>query len=265
MLGAIAGDIVGSIYEGRPIKSTAFPLFGRGCTPTDDSVLTIAVADALMGDRDFAAALRRYARRYPRAGYGGMFLRWAADDNAGPYNSFGNGSAMRVSPVAWVAGSESEVLTLAAETAAATHNHPEGIKGAQATAMAIWLALEGVPGEEIADRVTETYGYALSIPVATIRETYRFDVTCQGSVPQALRCAFEAASYEEAVRLAVSLGGDSDTQACIAGAVAEARFGLPTDIAAQAMGHLDADLRSVVERFLKRHGKRARTLPPEPS
>lgn len=256
MLGAIAGDIIGSVYEHRPIKTTDFALFGEGCAATDDSVLTVATADALMGDGDFAGHFRRYAKRYPNAGYGGMFLGWMADEGAGPYNSFGNGSAMRVSPVAWFAKSEPEALKLAADAAGVTHNHPEGIKGAQAVALSIWLARDGASGADIARAVAETFGYDLSVPVAHIRETYGFDVTCQGSVPQALRCATEAASHEEAVRLAVSLGGDADTLACIAGAVAEARFGLSPEIARKAMTYLDDDLRSVVIRFCKRHVKR---------
>lgn len=253
MLGAIAGDIIGSIYEHHTIKTTDFPLFGKGCAATDDSVLTIATADALMGNGDFARHFRSYARRYPNAGYGGMFLAWMAGDNAGPYNSFGNGSAMRVSPVGWFAESREDALNLAAGTAAVTHNHPEGIKGAQATALAIWLARNKASGEDISRAITGNFGYDLSAPVARIRETYRFDVTCQGSVPQALRCALEAGSYEEAVRMAVSLGGDADTQACIAGAVAEALLGLPEDIAERAMTYLDGDLRSVAKRFRKRH------------
>ena len=253
MLGAIAGDIIGSIYEYRTIKSTGFLLFGEGCAATDDSVLTIATADGLMNDGDFASQYRSYTRRYPNAGYGGMFLGWATDATAGPYNSFGNGSAMRVSPVGWFAGSPEEALRLAAATARVTHDHPEGIKGARAVGLAIWLARNKTPGGDIARRVTKQFGYDLAVPVARIRETYGFDVTCQGSVPQALRCAIEAGSYEEAVRMAVSLGGDADTQACIAGSVTEARFGLPSDIAERAMGYLDDDLRSVVTRFCKRH------------
>jgi len=256
MLGAIAGDIIGSIYEHRTINTTDFPLFGEGCAATDDSVLTVATAEALMGDRDFAVHFRGYGRRYPDAGYGGMFLGWIGDDGAGPYNSFGNGSAMRVSPVGWFARSEQETLDLATDTAAVTHNHPEGVMGAQAVALAIWLARGKASGGDIAREITRHFAYDLSISVDRIRETYGFDMTCQGSVPQALRCAIEADSYEVAVRLAVSLGGDADTQACIAGAVAEARFGLPSDIARKAMTYLDGDLRSVVTRFYKRHVKK---------
>jgi len=255
MLGTIAGDIIGSPYEYHTIKTTDFPLFGSDSVATDDSVLTIATADALLGDDDFAGHFRHYARRYPDAGYGGMFLGWMNDDNAGPYNSYGNGSAMRVAPVGWFARSSEEALDLAAGTAIVTHSHPEGIKGAQATALAIWLARQKTSAEDITRAVTETFGYDLSVSVARIRETYGYDVTCQGSVPQALRCALEADSYEEAVRMAVSLGGDADTQACIAGAVAEARFGLPKDIAERAMTYLDGKLRLVVTRFRKRYVK----------
>ncbi len=253
MLGAIAGDIIGSIYEHRTIKTTDFPLFGEGCSATDDSVLTIATADALMGEADFARHYKSYARRYPNAGYGGMFLSWAADDSAGPYNSFGNGSAMRVSPVGWFSKTREEALQLATDTARVTHNHPEGVKGAQATALAVWLARHRTSAKEIAREITDQFSYDLSAPVTRIRETYGFDVTCQGSVPQALRCALEATSYEEAVRLAVSLGGDTDTQACIAGSIAEARFGLPSGIARKAMSYLNDDLRSIVKRFCKHY------------
>ncbi len=255
MLGAIAGDIIGSIYEYRSIKTTDFPLFGKDCEFTDDSVLTIAVADALMGERNFAERFRTYARRYPDAGYGGMFKGWVAADGAGPYNSYGNGSAMRVSPVAWIAESEDEVLRLAAATADVTHNHREGIKGAKATALAAWLARQGAKPKEIGTAVNTAFGYDLETRVDDIRKTYRYDVTSQGSVPQALRCAIEAKSYEHAVRMAVSLGGDADTQACIAGAVAEARFGLPGRIAKKAMTYLDDDLRDVVARFRRRYVK----------
>jgi len=253
MLGAIAGDIIGSIYEYRSIKTTEFDLFGLGCEFTDDSVLTIAVADALMGEGNFADTFRTYVRRYPNAGYGGMFQQWAADSRAGPYNSYGNGSAMRVSAAAWIAKSEDEAVQLAAATAAVTHNHPEGIKGAQATALAAWLARQGADRKKIAAAVSEAFGYDLSLSVDEIRKTYGYDITCQGSVPPAIRCALEANSFEEAVRLAVSLGGDADTQACIAGSIAEARFGIPKRMAKKAMTHLDDDLRAVVRRFRRRY------------
>ena len=256
MIGAIAGDIIGSVYEHRPIKTTDFPLFSEGCRATDDSVLTIAVAATLMDGDDFAASLRTYGRRYPDAGYGAMFRQWVQSDHAGPYNSFGNGSAMRVSPVAWFADSEDQVLELAARTANPTYNHAEGLKGAKATALAIWPALGGAIGAAIGRAVGDATGYDLSRTVAQIRPGYGFDVTCQGSVPEALICALEAESYEDAVRLAVSLGGDADTQACIAGAIAEARFGVPASIAETALAYLDDDLRSVAIRFRDNYGMR---------
>jgi len=253
MLGAIAGDIIGSVYEWRSIKTTEFPLFDDERAFTDDSVLTIAVADALLGDGDFEASLRSYARRYPDAGYGASFKRWSLDPAAGPYDSYGNGSAMRVSAVAWFAETEDQALDLANRSAVPTHNHPEGVKGAQATALAIWLARDGSDAEAIRDAVSRRFGYDLSRDAATIRPGYGFDVTCQGSVPEAICCALEAKSFEDAVRLAVSLGGDADTQACIAGAIAEARFGLPRNIAKRALGYLDDDLRSIVVRFRRRY------------
>jgi len=253
MLGAIAGDIIGSPYEGRPIKTTDFPLFGKGCSITDDSVLTIATAEALIGNKEFSHHYKRYAKRYPDAGYGGMFIRWAASEKSSPYNSYGNGSAMRVSPVGWFAQSAEEALELAHQSASVTHNHPEGIKGAQAVALSIWLAREKASASDISRSITERFGYDLSQPITQIRDTYGFDVTCQGCVPQAIRCAIEATSYEEAVRLAVSLGGDADTQACIAGSIAEARFGLPAKLAKTAKTYLDAPLLSVATSFNKRY------------
>ena len=254
MIGAILGDVVGSRFEHHPIKTTEFDLLTVACEATDDSVLTVATAEALMGDRDFASAYREWGRRYPWAGYGGWFLDWLDDEEAGPYRSFGNGSAMRVAPVGWFASSLEEALELARETAVVTHDHPEGVKGAKAVAAAVWLARQGVEPSKLRDELEARFAYELRRSISNIRLTYAFDVTCQGSVPEALICALEARSVEEAVRLAVSLGGDADTQACIAGAVAEARFGgVPAELEAAVRPYLDEEMAAVVESFRARH------------
>ncbi len=255
MLGAIAGDIAGSAYESRPVKCKDVPLFGPLATFTDDTVLTVAVADALLGDRDYGRALRTYTRRHPLRGYGGHFLRWAVASGMGPYNSFGNGSAMRVSPVAWAFDSQDDVLREAARTAECTHNHPEGIKGAQATALAVFLARNGKDKESIRRHISELFGYDLARTIDEIRPGYSFDVTCQGSVPEAIIAFLDSHSYEDALRSAVSLGGDSDTQACIAGAVAEAHYkDIPTEFLRQIRTHLTEGLWDTTVRFYRRHG-----------
>ncbi len=248
MLGAIAGDIVGSIYEHRNIKTKDFPLFGARCGFTDDTVCTIAIADCLMAGGDFADYLRRYARAYPNRGYGGMFQQWAMG-GGGPYNSWGNGSAMRVSPVAHAARDERDLLDLAARSSAVTHDHPDAVAGAQAVALAMWLARAGADAASIRREIAARFGYDLSPSVDEIRPHDRFDVSAAGTVPQAITCALEATGYEDALRNAISIGGDSDTLACIAGGIAELLFGLPDDIAATARRHLTDDLRAVVDQF----------------
>jgi len=253
MLGAIAGDIIGSRFEGRPTKTKSFELITPECTYTDDSVLTVAVADCLLNGTDYTEAFKDYYRRYPLAGYGGRFQLWAASGEAEPYFSFGNGSAMRVSPVGWFFTDQETVLTQAERCAAVTHNHPEGIKGAQAVALAVSMALSGSGQDEIKEEIQDRFGYNLDRDLADIRVSYSFDVTCQGSVPEALLAFLQSDGYEDAVRNAVSLGGDSDTQACIAGAVAEAYFGgVPSDLRPPIMRILDEDLRRVLLAFEER-------------
>ena len=250
MLGAIIGDIVGSPYEDYSDKVCDFELFIPYCRATDDSVMTIAIGCACVNsdindEDDFKETAVIYMRElgnlYPNAGYGGKFYRWLRDSEMGPYGSFGNGSAMRVSPVAWAADSLEQAEMLAAWSAEVTHDHPEGIRGAQAIAAAIWMARNGSDKAEIKEYIEENY-YSLDFTIDEIRDDYRFDVTCQGSVPQAIRCFLEAESYEEAIRLAVSLGGDCDTQAAMAGSIAEAFFGIPDDIAEQGLSYLDDTL-----------------------
>lgn len=254
MLGAIAGDVIGSVYERHPIKTTGFPLFAEGSRFTDDTVLTVAVAYAILQGEDYAVSLRQFGRRYPRAGYGGTFYRWLFTEDHGPYNSWGNGSAMRVSPVGLAFDTESEVLAQAEASAAVTHNHPEGIKGAQATALAVFLARTGVQKEQIRTRIVEEFGYYLARTVAAIRPSYQFDVSCQGTVPEAIIAFLDSHDYEDAVRLAISLGGDSDTLACIAGSIAAPYYGqIPETIIRPVRQLLPADLLAVVDEFQKRY------------
>lgn len=256
MLGAIGGDIIGSVYEGRPVKTTAFPLFSRRSRFTDDTVLTAATAHAILEDGDYAAAFKAFGRRYPDAGYGGTFFRWLFSEESRPYNSWGNGSAMRVSPVGLAFESEAEVLEEAERSAAVTHNHPEGIKGAQATALSVFLARKGAGRDEIRDAVSRRFGYDLARTVEAIRPAYRFDVSCQGSVPESIIAFLESGSYEDAVRKAVSLGGDSDTMACIAGGIAEAFYGgLPESIGREIRARLPGGLLQVIERFRASYGR----------
>jgi ADP-ribosylglycohydrolase len=255
MLGAIAGDIIGSVYEAVPIKTPYFyPLFDERARFTDDTVLTVAVADAILLGSTYGSKLRAYFRFYPYAGYGGNFTRWAMSGRGSPYNSYGNGSAMRVSPVAYAWDTLEEVLVKAKESAEVTHNHPEGIKGAQATAAAVFLARHKTPKIDIMDYVEKTFGYDLGRTLDAIRPDYRFDVTCQGTVPEALIAFLESDGYEDAVRKAISLGGDSDTLACITGAIAGAYYGVPDDIRAEAWVRLDDGLRGVVGTFLACYG-----------
>lgn len=250
MLGAIAGDVIGSVYEHDPIKHKDFALFDPHCTFTDDTVLTVAIAEAILTDTPYVDCIRRFGRRHPGAGYGASFIGWLHRDGAGPYNSWGNGSAMRVSPVGFAFDSEDEVLHQARLSAQITHDHPEGIKGAQATALAVYLARTGHDKASIRARIEARFGYDLDRTVDGIRPGYSFDVSCQGSVPEALVAFLDAHDYEDAVRNAVSLGGDSDTLACIAGGIAEAFYGgVPQAIGAQVQALLTPDLLDVTRRF----------------
>ncbi|MFC1836736.1 ADP-ribosylglycohydrolase family protein [Thermodesulfobacteriota bacterium] len=255
MIGAIAGDIIGSIYEHRNTKSTDFPLFDDRCRFTDDTVLTAAVAEAILTGSGYSDKLREYFHGYPTSGYGMGFIRWASTPGSGPYNSWGNGSAMRVSPVGFAFDTIEDVLRQAKASAEVTHNHPEGIKGAQAVATCIFLARTGADRGRIKQYVRETFGYDLSEPLDSIREYYRFDVSCQGSVPQAITAFIESEHYEDAVRKAISIGGDSDTIACIAGGIAEAFYGgVPQPIVAKVRERLDGPLSRVVDDFRSRYG-----------
>lgn len=225
MKGAIIGDIVGSRLERSGPKTTDFDLFTVECHYTDDTVLTVAVADAILGQKDFGATIKSYALRYPNAGYGGTFRKWMRDELEEEYCSWGNGSAMRVSPVGWLYNDLDTILVKAWETAMPTHGHPEGVKGAQAIAAAIFLARQGGGKEDIRKYITNTFGYNLRRTVEEIRPDYTFDVSCQGSVPEAIIAFLDSRDLVDAIRLAVSLGGDTDTQAAMAGSIAEAFYG----------------------------------------
>lgn len=253
MIGAIAGDIIGSVYEFHGIKTEDFPLFIPRSHFTDDTVLTVAVADSILTGIGYAEAFKKWGRLYPHAGYGGMFRQWLRSDDNAPYNSYGNGSAMRVSPVGFAFDSLYKVLEEAKKSAEATHNHPEGIKGAQAVAAAIFLSRTGVNKKEIKKYIEENFKYNLSITLAELRPHYHFNETCQGTVPQAIVAFLESTDYENAVRKAVSLGGDSDTIACITGGIAEAFYSeVPEYIIEETRRRLDRSLLSVIDSFKSR-------------
>lgn len=255
MIGAIAGDIIGSVYEHHPIKTVDFPLFQPGCRFTDDSVLTVAVAYAIMEQVDYATALRTFGRKYPRAGYGGAFIEWLFAPVSRPYNSWGNGAAMRVSPVGFAFPDEERVLSEAKRSAEVSHNHPEGIKGAQATALAVFLARRGESKENIRLRISRDFGYNLERTVAEIRPHYHFDISCQGTVPEAIIAFLESEDYVEAIRKAISLGGDSDTLACITGGIAQAFYQeIPDSILKAVSGLLPDELLTVVKTFNDTYG-----------
>ena len=260
MLGAIIGDIVGSIYEWDRIKTKKFEFFGERCFFTDDSVCTIAVADILLHDLPPAETMQKWCQRYPDCSYGGMFGRWIFNDTPQPYNSYGNGAAMRVSPAAFLNRDDLDAALAAADKVTEiTHNHPEGMKGARATTHAIWLAFQGEDIGTIRQTITTEYGYDLTKSLDEIRPNYPPKpppeytpgfpslVTCMGSVPQAIICALEAVSYEDAVRNAVSLGADSDTLAAIAGSIAEAMHGIPEEFVERTMNDYLAEAQDICE------------------
>jgi len=258
VIGAIAGDIIGSVYEYYPIKTKDFALFDSRCAFTDDSVLTIAVAKAILEDGNYQKAVWEMGRRYPDAGYGLSFIRWLDSSDPRPYNSWGNGSAMRVSPVGFAFDSVDAVLREAARTAEISHNHPEGVKGAQATALAVFLARTTNDKDRIRTEVIDRFGYDLKRSVDGIRPSYRFDISCQGTVPQALIAFLDSDSYEDAIRNAISLGGDSDTLACITGGIAEAYYGpVPQFIRDKVKEALTDDLWHITDAFCRRYGTEA--------
>lgn len=251
MTGAIAGDIIGSVYEFDNIKTTDFPLFTNESDYTDDTIMTVAVADWLLNGGDLAKVMQRYGREYPypTGGYGGRFSGWLREKDPQPYNSWGNGSAMRVSAVGWMFDSLEKTLEVAKETAVVTHNHPEGIKGAQATAAAIYLARTGKSKQDIKLYIETTFSYDLGRTCDEIRPFYRFNESCHGTVPEAIIAFLDSSDFENAIRLAVSLGGDSDTLACITGGIAEAFYGIPEDIEKQVYDKLPGTFQKVIKEF----------------
>ena len=259
MIGAILGDIVGSIYEFDNIKTKEFELFDKECFFTDDSVMTIAIAEALMQTEEIneenledfkenlITVMHEIGVKYPDCGYGGHFLVWILRNKREPYNSFGNGSAMRVSAVGWYAKTLEEAELIARATAEVSHNHPEGIKGAVATAGAVFLARTGATMGELRDYISKYY--TIDFTIDEIRPIYDYDITCQGTVPQAMQAFFESTNFEDAIRNAISIGGDSDTLAAITGAVAEAYYGIPDDLKETTLSYLDERLLDITERF----------------
>jgi ADP-ribosylglycohydrolase len=252
VLGAIIGDIAGSVYEFNNRKSKTIELFHSESRFTDDTVLTLATMDALLNAKPFASVYKEWYRKYPAAGYGAGFRKWAEADNPEVYQSWGNGSAMRVSPVGWYFETLEEVLEQAQSSAAVSHNHREGIKGAQATAAAVFLARTGQSKMQIKKYIEHKFNYDLNESLDSIRKWYQFDVSCQGSVPQAFRAFLEAKDYEDTLRNAISIGGDSDTLACIAGGIAEAYYGgIPEKMKEEALKRLDAGMWILLEEFYK--------------
>lgn len=270
MIGAIIGDIVGSIYEFDNIKSKDFPFFQSTMEYTDDSILNFATADWLLQGGDVADFYSQYALRYPNpmGAYGGMFQQWVFNVARGkqptPYNSCGNGSAMRVSPVGWAISTEEEVILWAKRSADCTHNHPEGVKGAQATALAILWARQGKSAAEIAQLINQQFSYDLSMTVEELQQRYSWrgidgqgnGGICQDSVPQAIICALQATGFEDAVRNAVSIGGDSDTIGAITGAIAEALFGVPEHLRQRAMSYLPEEFQHLLSNFERTYGRK---------
>ncbi len=267
MIGAILGDMIGAPYEfDRGGKTKDFPLFSPESRFTDDTVMTVAVAQALLDTpgREEAAvkdalvkAMRHWGRRYPDAGYGARFIRWLfapGEGDAGPYGSYGNGSAMRVSPAGWLYPTLEETRRVARWTAEVTHNHPEGVKGAEAVAAAIFLARTGSSKEEIRTFVTREFRYDLSRTCDQIRPTYRHVESCQETVPEAITAFLEGRDFEDSIRTAVSLGGDCDTLTCITGSMAEAFYGVPRDLAEACKARLTGDLLEVLDRFDRARG-----------
>ena len=259
IIGTICGDIIGSSREFRPQKTKDFRLYNRYSTFTDDTVMTLAIASWLIKDRSskevLISEIKEFGLKYPHAGYGAMFMDWLNQDNPEPYGSWANGSAMRVSPVSWVADSLEESQKLAKMSAIVTHNHPEGIKGALAINDAIYLARNSFTKGEIKKHIEDNYRYDLNRKLDDIRPDYKFDVSCKGSVPESIICFLEAEDYEDTIRNAVSLGGDADTQAAIAGGIASAYWDVPSKIASRGIKRLDYNLLEVFLEFREKYEK----------
>ena len=262
MLGAIVGDIVGSRFEWHNIKTKEFTFFHIDCFPTDDSIMTLAIAEAILAcNGDYSSfgnqtvkCMQELGRRYPHAGYGGRFRKWLKNPFPEPYNSLGNGAAMRVSPVAYAAENMDQLKALSRAVTEVTHNHPSGIKGAEATAVAIFMALHGASKQDIKQIIDQEYYNLDFYQLDEIRDDYSFDVTCDGTVPYAIEAFIEATSFEDTIRNAISIGGDSDTLAAIAGSIAEAYYGIPDEIRSRAIKYLDKVQIDILNRFETRYG-----------
>ena len=256
ILGAIAGDVIGSVYEFNPVRQKDFELITRYSGFTDDTVMTVANADWLVSGDSLMGIMQEYGNKYRGAGYGGMFYNWLVSRDPQPYNSFGNGSAMRVSPVGWAFNTLEETMAAAKISAEVTHNHPEGIKGAQATAACIFMARTGSTKEEIKSYIENTFGYDLGRTCDEIRPSYKFDETCQGTVPESIITFLESTDFEDAIRLAVSLGGDADTMGAITGAIAEAYYKeIPEHIVTEVLKRLPGEFKDVMIKFYKQFVK----------
>lgn len=261
MLGAIIGDIVGSRYEFHNHKSKDFELFTNECKFTDDTAMTIAIAKAMLEantektdlSEKAVANMQDVGRRYAYVGYGGSFKKWIFEETPKPYNSWGNGSAMRVSPIGFAAKSEDEAKELSRKVTEVTHNHPEGLKGAEAISVAIFMARSGKSKEEIKQYMTEHY-YGLGQTVEELQKTYKFDVSTQGTMPPALECFYESTDFEDCIRNAISIGGDSDTIGAIVGGLAEAYYGIPADIEERAVAYLPDEFINVINEFERKYG-----------
>ena len=250
MFGAIAGDIIGSPYEFAPNKTKDFPLFRVYSNFTDDTTLTVAVADALIHDLDIIDTLKIYTRKYPDGGYGESYIKWAFSDSRETYNSWGNGSAMRTSTVGYLFDKESDVIKNARDCAQITHNHPEGIRGAQAVSLSIYMARNGASKSDIRREISKWFNYNLDKTIEEIRPNYYFDVSCQGSVPQSIIAFLESKDFEDSIRLVVSLGGDSDTMACITGGISEAFYNeIPDEIISETRKRLPDEFLTIIDEF----------------
>ena len=257
ILGAITGDIIGSVFEWQNVKNVNFELFRCESTFTDDSILTVATMSALLNQNNYAETYHFFGNEYFNKGYGPSFYSWLKSSDLKPYNSWGNGSAMRVSPIGWFCDTLDDIIIEAKKSAEVTHNHPEGIKGAQATASAIYLARIGKTKKQIKEFIETTFLYDLDRKIDNIRPDYEFDVSCQGSVPEAIIAFLESTDYENAIRLAISLGGDSDTIACITGGIAEAYYlSIPEYIVNNVANILDDQLMKIVNEFSVKYKKR---------
>jgi ADP-ribosyl-[dinitrogen reductase] hydrolase len=253
MLGVICGDVIGSVYEGHNVKSKQFPLFSKGTRFTDDTVLTVAIADAILNRKYFGPTIHRYSLNYPSAGFGSRFKDWFKSKHPRPYGSYGNGSAMRVSPIGYAFNSIPEIMQMAEKSSVISHNHPEAIKGAQAIAVSIFLARTKKTKSEIKSYIEREFGYDLNRTIDSIRPGYKFDVSARGSVPESIISFLESNDYEDAIRTAISIGGDSDTIASMCGGIAEAYYGtIPADIVDKVRKFLPLNFLSIIDIFYQK-------------